>query len=258
MSGFVNAYEDARRAEAYAKSEFAGTYYLAYRDLPAIIGKHARGKTALDFGCGTGRSTRFLQKLGLEAIGVDISNAMIRKAREAHPEGPYRLIRDGDFSQIQDQSFDLILSAFTFDNIPTMKKKVGLFKKLGGLLSRHGKLINLVSSLDIYINEWASFSTRDFPENRFAKSGDIVRIITTDLDDRRPVEDILWSDESYREVYKKAGLKLIKSYKPLATGIESYRWVSEIQVAPWVIYVLKKRGTIGRIRGEKCQIREID
>ena len=32
--GFSNVYEDAKRAEAYSKLEFPGTYYLAYRDLP--------------------------------------------------------------------------------------------------------------------------------------------------------------------------------------------------------------------------------
>jgi hypothetical protein len=34
---FTNVYDDAERAEAYAKLEFPGTYYLAYRDLPEII-----------------------------------------------------------------------------------------------------------------------------------------------------------------------------------------------------------------------------
>jgi len=38
-----NSYEDARRAEAYARLEFPGTYYLAYRDIPAIIGEHVTG-----------------------------------------------------------------------------------------------------------------------------------------------------------------------------------------------------------------------
>ena len=34
---FSNCYEDAARAAAYAQLEFANTYYLAYRDIPAII-----------------------------------------------------------------------------------------------------------------------------------------------------------------------------------------------------------------------------
>ena len=41
---FLNCYEDQKRAEAYAKLEFSGTYYLAYRDLPAIFAEHVKGK----------------------------------------------------------------------------------------------------------------------------------------------------------------------------------------------------------------------
>ncbi len=40
---FSNVYDDKARADAYAKLEFPGTYYLAYRDLPAIIGEHVQG-----------------------------------------------------------------------------------------------------------------------------------------------------------------------------------------------------------------------
>ena len=77
-----NSYEDAKRAAAYAQLEFPGTYYLAYRDLPEIIGHHINGRKALDFGCGTGRSTRFLKELGFDVIGVDISEEMITIAKE--------------------------------------------------------------------------------------------------------------------------------------------------------------------------------
>ncbi|NWG10905.1 class I SAM-dependent methyltransferase [Candidatus Bathyarchaeota archaeon] len=237
---FFNVYEDSKRAEAYAKLEFPGTYYLAYRDLPKIIFKHVKGRTALDFGCGTGRSSRFLQKLGFSTVGVDISADMLEKARELDSKGDYRLIKDGDFSQFEDQAYDLVLSVFTFDNIPTMKKKVVNFRGLGRLLKNEGRIVNLVSSPEIYTHEWASFSTKDFPKNKHAKSGDKVRIIQTDIEDKRPVEDVVWTDEYYRETYKKAGLKLVKTYKPLAKRSEPYKWVNETRIAPWVIYVLKK------------------
>jgi hypothetical protein len=97
----------------------------------------------------------------------------------------------------------------------------------------------LVSSPEIYTHEWASFSTKDFPENRCAKSGDKVRIIQTDLDDKRPVEDVVWTDECYQKVFEKAGLELVKTYRPLAREDEPYGWVNETRIAPWVIYVLK-------------------
>ena len=60
---FLNVYEDGIRAQAYAKMEFPGTYYLAYRDLPDIILAHTKGKKAIDFGCGAGASTTQLMLL---------------------------------------------------------------------------------------------------------------------------------------------------------------------------------------------------
>jgi ubiquinone/menaquinone biosynthesis C-methylase UbiE len=240
-NAFVNCYEDTKRAEAYAKLEFAGTYYLAYRDLPDIFAEHVKGKEAIDFGCGTGRSTRFLEKHGFHVVGVDISEDMIRQARQASPKGDYRLIPDGDFSQFQRGGYDLVLAAFTFDNIPTMEKKVRLFRELGRLLSTDGRIVMVVSSPEIYLHEWASFSTRDFPENRFAKSGDVVKIVVTDHEDRRPVEDIVWTDEAYRQVFDAAGLGVVQSYMPLAKGDEPYAWVSETTIAPWVVYVLREQ-----------------
>jgi len=238
---FRNSYEDAKRAEAYAKLEFPGTYYLAYRDLPAIVFEHVKGRRAIDFGCGTGRSTRFLQRLGFYVVGVDISEDMLKKARELDPKGNYRLVEDGDLSQFKDSACDLALSAFTFDNIPTMEKKVRSFRELGRLLKSEGRVINLVSSPEIYTHEWASFSTKDFPENTKAKSGDKVRIIQTDTEDVRPVEDVLWTDEYYQLTFRKARLESVTIHKPLAKANEPYRWINETKIAPWVIYVLKKQ-----------------
>jgi SAM-dependent methyltransferase len=239
VANFLNCYEDTERAEAYSKLEFARTYYLAYRDLPAIFRDHVRGKAAIDFGCGTGRSTRFLQKCGFDAAGIDISDQMVAIARRIDPPGDYRLIRDGDFTQFKPAAYSLVLCAFTFDNIAGAGKKIALFQRLGKLLDDGGRIVNLVSSPEIFVNEWASFSTRNFPKNRFARSGDVVRIITTDYPDRRPVEDILCTDESYQQIYREAGLQPVATNKPLATGSEPYEWVSETRIAPWVICVLR-------------------
>ena len=49
MTSF-NAYEDKKRAEAYAQLEYPGTYYLAYRDIPDIISEFVNGDKTLDFG----------------------------------------------------------------------------------------------------------------------------------------------------------------------------------------------------------------
>ncbi len=239
---FHNVYEDTRRAEAYAKLEFPGTYYLAYRDLPGIIAHHVPGRKALDFGCGTGRSSRFLKKHGFDVTGIDISIDMIRKAKEIDPDGDYIRVDDGDFNHLRKKSFDLILSVFTFDNIPTFERKVKLLRELGALLREGGKIINLVSSPDIYTHEWASFTTKDFPDNRSAKTGDRVKIIMTDVEDRRPVEDIIWFPDAYSDVFSRAGFTTEGVYKPLGLSSEPYPWVNETVIAPWVIYALAGEG----------------
>jgi SAM-dependent methyltransferase len=236
---FVNCYADANRADAYATLEFANTYYLAYRDLPAILAEHVTGTRALDFGCGTGRSTRFLRKLGFHVTGVDVSEDMLRIARGVDPAGDYRLVPGDNFADLDVGAFDLVLSAFTFDNIPGATK-AQIFSDLGKLLAPNGTIVSIVSAPEIYTHEWASFTTRDFPENASARSGDVVRIVVTDHQDRRPVEDVLWTDESYREVYGKAGLQAIQVLKPLAKGDEPYAWMNETRVAPWVIYALRR------------------
>ncbi|TAH39447.1 MAG: class I SAM-dependent methyltransferase [Planctomycetota bacterium] len=239
---FSNVYDDEARAASYAGLEFPGTYFLAYRDLPALLREHVRGRKAIDFGCGTGRSTRFLRRLGFDVVGVDISAPMLARAQERDPGGDYRLVQDGTLGGLAAGAFDLVLSAFTFDNVPTLERKVALFRTVRDLLNDRGRIVNLVSAPEIYVHEWTSFSTRDFPENRRAHSGDTVRIVMLDVKDRRPVEDILWTDDDYREVYRRAGLTPIHITRPLADGSEPFHWVSETTVAPWAIYVLARAG----------------
>ncbi len=238
---FSNVYEDVLCAESYAKLEFPGTYYLAYRDIPDVLAKHAKGKNALDFGCGTGRSTRFLKKHGFDAVGIDISTDMIDKAKEFDPAGEYMVVADGNYNQLPKNYLDLILSVFTFDNIPNIERRIKLLAGLAELLNENGVIVMLDSTPDIYVNEWASFSTKDFPENKNARSGDKVKIIMTDVNDRRPVEDIIWFENDYKELFDKCNLKRIDSLKPLGKIEEPYNWISETNIAPWVINVLKKQ-----------------
>ena len=162
MALSATSYEDEERARAYATLQFPGTYYLAFRDLPGLIRRYNYGSRALDFGCGTGRSTRFLRNLGLDVIGAD--NIA------------------GEFAPC---SFDIILAAFTFDNMPT-EAKTDALSALRTLVASDGCLLLVVSSAAIYVNEWASFSTRDFPENRHARDGDRVRIVMLDVPTSAP------------------------------------------------------------------------
>jgi SAM-dependent methyltransferase len=236
---FHNVYQDEDYADAYAALEWGGTYHLVHRDLPGILRTHVQGRRALDFGCGTGRSTRLLRSHGFAVTGVDVAAAMIRGALQIDPRGDYLLLADGDLDRLPAGSFDLVLAAFPFDNIPRDSKLHHLLS-LARLLATTGRIVNIVSSPEIYTHEWASFSTRDFPENRGARDGDIVRIVTTQFRNPKPAEDVLCTAEAYQEVYASAGLAVEAAYRPLAKGDEGWQWGSETHVPPWVIDVLKR------------------
>jgi SAM-dependent methyltransferase len=235
---FSNVYDDPERASAYASLELPGTYYLAYRDLPAIVTEHVAGRSALDFGCGAGRSTRFLKRLGFEAIGIDVSHHMIELALGADPGGRYVHIDDGDFRALESARFDLVLAAFPFDNIPGEARRCELLRGLRRLLAGGGRIIVLGSTPEIYTHEWVSFTTKDFPENRRAASGDPVRIVMKDVADARPVVDLVWFHADYVAQFAAAELELIARYNPLGRDGDPRPWSTELSVAPWVIYVL--------------------
>ena len=162
---------------------------------------------------------------------------MLDHAHSLDPSGEYHLIRDNIADEFEPNSFDIILAAFTFDNMPTEAKACAL-TALRTLLASDGCLLLVVSAPAIYVNEWTSFSTRDFPENRHARDGDRVRIIMLDVPDQRPVEDVFCTDALYRRLFETAGLRALDVQRPLATGNESTPWIIETKTAAWTTYVL--------------------
>jgi SAM-dependent methyltransferase len=238
---FENSWDDQTRADSYSRLEFPNTYYLAYRDLPEVISSHVKGKRAIDFGCGTGRSSRFLKRLGFDVTGIDISADMIEIARNLDSSGDYHVVSNGKYDHLGKNRFDLIQSIFTFDNIPGWDNRINILKGLCNLMNSESRMICLDSTPELYINECASFSTKNFPENRNAKTGDIVRCIMHDVEDKRPVEDIFWSESDYEKMFNMSGLDIEATYKPLGYDDEPVEWVSEREIAPWIIFVLKKK-----------------
>jgi len=117
---------------------------------------------------------------------------MIQSAKNNDPKGTYLLVNEGDLSAFEANRFDLIFSSFAFDNIPGVGKRCHLLCGLKCLLNQTGRIILLCSTPEIYTHEWASFTTKDFPENRTAKSGDTVQIVMKDVSDHRPVTDVIW------------------------------------------------------------------
>ena len=71
--------------------EFAEWYEQWVGDAPPLIAAHSgllpavTGERVLDIACGQGRMSRYLARLGADVVGVDVSVAMLGKARAIGP-----------------------------------------------------------------------------------------------------------------------------------------------------------------------------
>lgn len=203
-------------ANVYAQLGISNTYYLAYRDVPQLIEKYVKGKRALDFGCGGGRSTRFLKELGLDVIGVDISKDMINEARHKDPKGKYRHIKS-DKLPFENSAFDLILSSIVFMEIPSKEEMAKILKEMKRVLKPEGIILVIVHGDDIYERAWTSFIW-DSPKNKNLKGGQKVKVAIRETN----IEffDYHWTNQDYLDVFANAKLNLIG-----CTGL-SERWMN--------------------------------
>lgn len=110
----------AESAEAWIASlGEAGDYGRQFVLDPAMEARIAgRGfESALDVGCGEGRFCRKLRALGIPAIGIDPTQALLMEARRRDPNGDYR-IGTAERLDFADRAFDIVVSYLTFIDIP--------------------------------------------------------------------------------------------------------------------------------------------
>jgi len=80
------------------------------RDVLGIV-RRLQPKKVLDVACGTGDQLRLLTKNSLHAVGVDMSEAMIKVCRKANPTSDC-LLQDASNMAFQHHCFDLIMISF--------------------------------------------------------------------------------------------------------------------------------------------------
>lgn len=109
-----------------------------------------KGKV-LDVGCGTGRTTIALHRLGYQVIGIDITPAMIKTAKEVSAEKNLDIdYRIGDAASLEftDDSFDNVL----FSNQVTSLKEVKEQLRLAGF-----SVLYIGSGLNEHSGSWPTF-----------------------------------------------------------------------------------------------------
>jgi len=158
---------DAWEAQAenwvkWARAPGHDSYWQFHRDefrklLPPPAGR------ALDVGCGEGRLPRDMKSWGYNVIGVDGSETMVRYAREADPDGDYR-VADAASLPFADAKFALVTAFMTLHDIDDFDRAL---REIGRVLRPGGQLCAAITHPTQTAGE---FESRE-PDARFIIGG---------------------------------------------------------------------------------------
>lgn len=223
-------------ASQYALQYNTGTDYLAFREIPNIIKRLAKGNKTLDYGCGPGVSTMFLNEIGLEVEGVDICQDMLKEAKKLDIEAPFSLITSGQLPYA-DHTFDIVFSSFVLLEISNKPELSHVINEIYRVLKKGGLFIGITGSEELYNHKWLSLEV-DFEQNKNLKSGDIAKVLLKDAG--VIVYDYYWTNQDYLDVFNSSEFLLVDTLLPLGKDIDGYPWKDEKNFPPYVVYVLLK------------------
>lgn len=93
---------------------------------------------ALDLGCGDGRFTALIAQTGATAIGADIAEAALARARAQHPELDFRLIAIHGPLPFEDNAVDLVWASEVIEHIADTARWLSEIRRV---LTPRGRLL---------------------------------------------------------------------------------------------------------------------
>lgn len=228
-------------AKFYKTSQINDTGYLAYRDIPQIITNHYKNSlpiNALDFGCGTGRSSKFLKALGIEKVtGVDRSMAMLSHASAAHEDKIQYVHIQNNQLPFENNFFDYVLSVFVMLEIPDLEEMSIIFKAINRVLKPGHFFTFVTSSENMFNNEWLSLST-SYTKDQIFHNGQKLKVYLKNID--QELYDYYWDNHAYTQTLKNSGFDIINVHHPLGDKNDPYNWKDERFISPYSIFTAQK------------------
>jgi ubiquinone/menaquinone biosynthesis C-methylase UbiE len=162
----ARAGEDANYYVAFGRreqdeEEFFSTGADVVRDLESQLPRLRNKSAALEIGCGPGRLLRPMSKHFAEIHGVDVSDEMVRLARERLRDTPNAHAHHGSGSGLElfpDGSFDFIYSYAVFQHIPSRDIVFHYLREAHRVLKPGGVLRCQLNGLPPHAREYDTWS----------------------------------------------------------------------------------------------------
>ena len=120
----AKGYNELHGAEQEAKLE------IIIHDVQKIKGFILEKDKILDVGCGTGISSTIWNKLGLEVVGVDPSEELLKIAKKDYPNIKF-VEAIAESLPFEDGAFDVVVSITALQNFEDLEKGLGEIKRVG-------------------------------------------------------------------------------------------------------------------------------
>jgi 2-polyprenyl-3-methyl-5-hydroxy-6-metoxy-1,4-benzoquinol methylase len=202
---------------------------LGYPVVEDLMGDFT-GKSVLDYGCGTGIFSRFLQSKGAFVTGVDVSEKMIEVARRNSPETiDYCTLSGRGLDFLAENKFDFVVSNFVLCTLPSLREIAIILGQIHRVLKQGGLLVFMNSN-------WDKSNGREFVSFKLEPcktlvSGQPVRVIIKS-DPPILLHDYFWSIPDYRKLLKESGFKTRFLMEKIA-GDDGLAWLDEKKYPPY-------------------------
>ncbi len=120
--------------------DFSRTRFLIWPEIKDLLDRYFfPGDKVLDLGCGNGRFLSYLEQRGAVYFGVDISENLIKIARETYPGANFQ-VADALNLPFSDNFFDKILSVAVFHHVPSEEFRMKFLEETRRVLKPGGIL----------------------------------------------------------------------------------------------------------------------
>lgn len=175
------------------------------------------GDKILDVGCGSGKLLKALAGKKINYLGIDISQGLIKNAKEDFPDNNFIMGDILDLGSIPEINFDYVFCIAVLQHIPGKDLQIQAMRQLKNKISKNGKII--ITVWNIWKQEkfkklpWKFLMLKFIKKNKM-DFGDIL------FDWKNPQGERV-SKRYYhafrkcelKRIFKKAGLKIERIYK---------------------------------------------